>query len=61
MEQSVPGERGVLVPRPSDEVAAEVGDPLQYVPAAMRRAAAARSARDLASTRRCATTCGSRR
>ncbi len=40
MEQSVPGERGVLVPLAEDEVRAAVGDPLQYVPAAMRRAAA---------------------
>ena len=37
MEQSVPGERGVLVPLVEDEVRSEVGDPLQYVPAAMRR------------------------
>ncbi len=37
MEQSVPGERGVLVPQPEAEVRAEVGDPLQYVPAATRR------------------------
>ena len=38
MEQSVPGERGVLVPRPEEEVTAEVGEALKYVPAAMRRA-----------------------
>jgi glycine dehydrogenase subunit 2 len=39
MEQSVPGERGVLVPLPADEVKEAVGDPLQYVPQAMRREA----------------------
>jgi glycine dehydrogenase subunit 2 len=37
MEQSVPGERGVLAPLAEDEVRDEVGDPLQYVPAAARR------------------------
>ena len=60
MEQSVPGERGVLVPLAEEEVRSAVGDPLQYVPAAMRRAAAP-DLPELRSTRRCATTCASRR
>ena len=60
MEQSVPGERGVLVPLAEDEVRAAVGDPLQYVPAGMRRPAPP-TCRRSPSTRRCATTCGSRR
>jgi len=37
MEQSVPGERGVLVSPPEPEVIAEVGDPLALVPEGCRR------------------------
>jgi glycine dehydrogenase subunit 2 len=37
MEQSVPGERGMMVPLAEDEVKSAVGDPLQYIPAGLRR------------------------
>lgn len=37
MEQSVPGERGIMVPLAEDEVKSAVGDPLQYIPAGLRR------------------------
>jgi len=37
MEQSVPGERGVLVPSPEPEEIAEVGNPLDLIPAGSRR------------------------
>ncbi len=37
MEQSVPGERGVMVPLAEDEVKAAVGDAAQYIPAGLRR------------------------
>ncbi|MGO8683162.1 MAG: aminomethyl-transferring glycine dehydrogenase subunit GcvPB [Thermoleophilia bacterium] len=37
MEQSVPGERGIMVPLAEEEVKSAVGDPLQYIPAGLRR------------------------
>jgi glycine dehydrogenase subunit 2 len=39
MEQSVPGERGIFVPRAEPEVAAAVGDPHAFIPAGSRREA----------------------
>lgn len=37
MEQSVAGERGIMVPLAEAEVKSAVGDPLQYIPAGLRR------------------------
>jgi glycine dehydrogenase subunit 2 len=37
MEMSVPGERGILVPRAEEEIRAEVGDGLGMIPEALRR------------------------
>jgi len=38
LETSSPGERGILVPEPEDELRGAVGDPLARVPEALRRA-----------------------
>ncbi len=37
MEMSVPGERGILVPRAEEEIRAEVGDGLGMIPEGLRR------------------------
>ncbi len=61
MEQSVPGERGVFVPLPEDEVTSR-GRRSAAVRAGGHAARGRRpTCRRSPSTRRCATTCGSRR
>ena len=37
MEMSVPGERGILVPRAEEEIRAEVGDGLAMIPEGLKR------------------------